>query len=135
MCQPIRGQGAYIGFRIGLKSNNTWLGPHKEHLWQFWSRSLQPFLRSSKYVSQSEARAAILDFGSTEKVTTLGWDLIRNICGKFGVDPFSRSWEEVENVKSWRTTDAAPWHKLTWPTCMLMWVKTMFKNKISLKYA
>jgi len=44
-----------------------------------------------KCVSQSEARAAILDFESTCKVTTLGQELIRNICGKFGVDPFSRS--------------------------------------------
>jgi len=24
MCQPIRGQGGHIGFRIGLKSNNIW---------------------------------------------------------------------------------------------------------------
>jgi len=33
MCQQIRGQGGHIGFRIDLESNNTWLGPHKEHLW------------------------------------------------------------------------------------------------------
>jgi len=31
MCQPIRGQGGHIGFRIGLKIN-TWSGPHKEHV-------------------------------------------------------------------------------------------------------
>jgi len=38
----------------------------KDHLWQVWCRSLQPFLRrSSKCVSQSEARVAILDFEST----------------------------------------------------------------------
>jgi len=92
MCQPIRGQGGHIGFWIGLKCNNTQSGPHKEHLWQVWSRSLQPFFRrSSKCVRQSEARVAILDFGSVYKVTTLGQELIRNICGKFGVDPFSRS--------------------------------------------
>jgi len=30
MCQPIRGQGGYIGFSIDLKSNNTWSGPHNE---------------------------------------------------------------------------------------------------------
>jgi len=47
MCQLIRGQGGQIGFWIGLKSNNTWLGPHKEHVWTVWSRSLQPFLRRS----------------------------------------------------------------------------------------
>jgi len=50
---------------IHLNSNNTKLGSHKEHLWQVWSRSLKLFLRrSSKCVSQSEARVAILDFGS-----------------------------------------------------------------------
>jgi len=32
-------------------------------------------------------------------VTTLGWDPIRNICAKFGVYPWSCSWEEVEKVK------------------------------------
>jgi len=47
MCQSIRGQGGHIGFWIDLKSNNTWSGPHKEHLWQDWSRSLQPYLRRS----------------------------------------------------------------------------------------
>jgi len=92
MYQPIRGQGSHIGFQIGLKSNNTWSGPHKEHMRQVWSRSVQPFLRRSrKCVSKSEARVAILDFGSTLKVTTRGQDLIRNICGKLGVYPFSHS--------------------------------------------
>jgi len=65
MYQPIRGQGGHIEFRIDLKSNNTWLGPQKEHVWEIRSRSLEPFLkRISKFVIQSEARAAILDFGS-----------------------------------------------------------------------
>jgi len=43
---------------------------------------------------------AILNFESTCKVTTLGRDIIRNICGKIGVDPFSPYWEEVQNVSS-----------------------------------
>jgi len=47
MCQPIRGHGGHIGFRIGLKSNNSWSEPHKAYLWQDWSRSLKPFLRRS----------------------------------------------------------------------------------------
>jgi len=64
MCQPnIRGQTSYIGFRIDLKSNNTWSGPHKEYLWQLFSRYLQQFLRrSSKCVSESENKADIFDF-------------------------------------------------------------------------
>jgi len=40
MCQPIKGQGGHVRFQIGFKSNNTWSGPRKEHLWQVWSRSL-----------------------------------------------------------------------------------------------
>jgi len=32
MRQPIRGQGDHIGFRIRLKGNNTWSGPHKASL-------------------------------------------------------------------------------------------------------
>jgi len=41
MCQPVRGQGGHIiGFQIGFKSNNTWSGHYKEHVWQDWSRSL-----------------------------------------------------------------------------------------------
>jgi len=40
MCLLIRGQGGHIGFRIDLKSNSTWLGRNKEHLWQVWSSSL-----------------------------------------------------------------------------------------------
>jgi len=47
MCQLIRGQGGNIEFQIDLKSNNAWSGPHKEQLWQVWSRSRQPFLRIS----------------------------------------------------------------------------------------
>jgi len=63
MCQPIRGQGTDVEFQIGFKSNNTWSGPHKEHVWQVWSRSLQPFLRRSwKCVSQSEAWVATLSW-------------------------------------------------------------------------
>jgi len=66
MCQPIRSQGGHIEFRFDLKSNNTWSGPHKKHLWEVWKKPLQSFLRrSSKCVSQSEARLAMLDFGST----------------------------------------------------------------------
>jgi len=34
MFQSIRGQGGHTGFPIGLKSNNSWLGPHKQLLWQ-----------------------------------------------------------------------------------------------------
>jgi len=41
--------------------------------------------RSSKCVIQSEDRAAIFDFDPTGKVTALGQDIIRNMCGKFGV--------------------------------------------------
>jgi len=37
MCQSIRGQGGHIGFQVDLRSNNTWSGAHKEHLWQVWS--------------------------------------------------------------------------------------------------
>jgi len=39
------------------------------------------------YVSQSEARVAILDFLSTYKVTTLFQGPVRYICAKFEVDP------------------------------------------------
>jgi len=54
------------------------------HLCQVWIRSLQPFLwRRSKCVNQSEARAAILEFGSTWKITTLGLDLIRMLHVKY----------------------------------------------------
>jgi len=35
-----------------------------------------------------------------KKVTTIGLDLIRNICAKFGVDRCSSSWEEVINVSA-----------------------------------
>jgi len=65
MCQPIRDQGGHVGFSIRLKSSNTMATLHKEHLWQVWSRPLLPFLRrSSKYVSQSEDKVAVLDFRS-----------------------------------------------------------------------
>jgi len=40
ICQPVRDQGGHVGFWNCLKSSNTWSGPHKEHLWQVWSRSL-----------------------------------------------------------------------------------------------
>jgi len=96
MCQLIRGQGGHLGYRIHLKSINTWSGPNKEHLCQVWSRSLQPFLRrSSKCVSQSEAMVAILDFRSLYKVTTLGQDHVRNISGKLRKILFNSFREEV----------------------------------------
>ena len=61
MPQPIGGQDSRRGFSDRHK--NTCLGPQKEHLYQVWSKLLQPFLRRSrKCLSQLEARAAILDF-------------------------------------------------------------------------
>ena len=40
MSRPIRGQGgnraAILDFRIGTQSNNTFRGPHIEHLYQVW---------------------------------------------------------------------------------------------------
>jgi len=32
MSQQIRDRGDHIGFRIYLLVNNTWSGPHKEHV-------------------------------------------------------------------------------------------------------
>jgi len=52
MYQPIRGQDGHVGFRIHLKSNNTWSGPHKEYLWQVWS---WPFSRSLEEVQNVSA--------------------------------------------------------------------------------
>jgi len=56
-----------------------------------------------------------LNFRSALKVTTLGQDLIRNMCGKFGVDPFSRSSEEVQNVSA----NQRP----VWPYWISDWLK------------
>jgi len=40
----------------------------------------------------------MLDFRSALKETTLGRDLKRNICGKLGADPFSRSYEKLTDA-------------------------------------
>jgi len=67
MFQPIRGQGGHNGFQIGLRSNNTWLGPHKEHVWQVWGRSLQLFLRrSSKCEKLTDGRTLCHGISSLE---------------------------------------------------------------------
>jgi len=57
MCQQIRGQGDHTRFLIDLKSDNTCSGPHKEHMWQVWSRSMQPFLRKSVENVSSKQRS------------------------------------------------------------------------------
>ena len=74
MSRPIKGQGGHLGFSYQQKSNNTWSRPHKEHSYQLRSPSLQPFLRSRKCLSQSEARATILDIriGTTSNNTWSG---------------------------------------------------------------
>jgi len=59
MCQPFLVKDGYLRFPIHITSNNTLSGPHKEHVYQVWSRSM----RSRKCDSKSEARAATLDFG------------------------------------------------------------------------
>jgi len=46
MCQPIRVQGSHIEFRIDLRSNNTWLEPHREHLCQLRSKYLPSILEN-----------------------------------------------------------------------------------------
>ena len=73
----------------------------KEHLYPIWSQSVELLgTRGLKCPSQIEARAAILDVGSARKITTLGRDLIRNICTKLEVNRCSHSWEEVKNVSA-----------------------------------
>jgi len=74
MCQPIRGQGGHIGFRILLNSNNTWSEPHQEHLWQVWSRSLQPFLRRSSKCEKLTDGRRTTDAAPWHK---LNWAMLR----------------------------------------------------------
>jgi len=96
-----RGKGGHIGFWIDLKVTTLGCDLERNMCGKFGVTSLLLFLRwSSICISHLEARAAILDFGSTYIVTTFTRDLIKNICGKSGVNPFSCSWEEVENVSA-----------------------------------
>ena len=45
------------------------------------------------------AMAAILDFGPTQKVTTLGQHHLRIISGKLQLNPTGENGEEVQNMK------------------------------------
>jgi len=93
MCRPIRVKGCHTGFRIDLKCNTTWSGPHWEHLCQVWSISLSAILEKKFKMCQpfrGQGGHTVLDFGSTFKVTTLGQDLIRNICAKCEIDPITK---------------------------------------------
>ena len=72
MFQPIRGQGGHLGFPIGTKNTN--LVEDVEDLLPVKFRQ-NPFNRCREEVekcfSQSEARAAILDFRSAQKTQSL----------------------------------------------------------------
>lgn len=57
--------------------------------------------------------AAILYFGSTQKITILCWDHVRIISGKFQLNRTSRTWQEVQNVKSVLTADDDGRSKMT----------------------
>jgi len=46
MCQSMTVKNGDLRFPIHIKVNNIWSEPHKEYLYQVWSRSLQPVLRS-----------------------------------------------------------------------------------------
>ena len=124
MSRPNRGKGGtratIFDFRIGTKSNNTCRWSHIENLYKKTTlvrdllRNICTKLEVNRYsgyweevenVSSyqrplSETRAAVLDFGSARKTTTLGRDLIRNICTKLEVNRYSSTWEEVENVSA-----------------------------------
>ena len=69
--QPIKGQGGQLGFLIGPKYTN--LVEDIDVLVPFMFRCI-PFSdcrdKNEKYLSQLEARAAILDFGSARKTQT-----------------------------------------------------------------
>ena len=71
MFQPIKGQGGHLGFPIGTKNTN--LIEDVEDLLPVKFRQI-PFSscgeEAEKCFSQSEARAAILDFRSARKTQT-----------------------------------------------------------------
>ena len=103
MSQPIKGQGGQLGFLIGPKYTN--LVEDIEVLVPFMFRCI-PFSdfrdKNEKYLSQLEARAAILDFGSARKTQTGKRTLRSRFLSSFVCNPFSsfRDWEEVENVSA-----------------------------------
>ena len=71
MFQPIKGQGGHLGFLIGTKNTN--LVDDIEDLFpvMFRQNSFSGCEEEvEKYFSQSEARAAILDFRSARKAQT-----------------------------------------------------------------
>jgi len=53
-----------------------------------------------KMCQQIREKGGHIAFRIDLKVTTLGQNFISNSCGKFGVDSFSHSWVDVENVSA-----------------------------------
>ena len=68
MSQPIRGQGSHLVFLDQPEKHKLGRGCWDLAACQFWLNSIQQFQkRIKKYLSQSEARAAILFFRSARK--------------------------------------------------------------------
>ena len=100
MSQPIRGQGGHLVFPIGTKKHKFGRGRWQLASCQLSLNSVQRFQRRSrKYLSKSEARAAILFLRSAQKSQNLVEDVEILVPLKFRWIPLS-GFREVENVSA-----------------------------------
>ena len=100
MSQPIRGQGGHLGFSYPRKKWQHLFGTsYGTFILDVNSCSHSWEEVENVTANQRPGRPSWI-FRSTQKVTTLVRDLIRNICTKLEVNRCSHYWEEVQNVSA-----------------------------------